>query len=213
MNKLSLADIQAHPEWVIIDTRDADDFVNGFLRQSLFLANDEHFEDLLNLFADPASTIVLIGYEGLLPQMATKLATAGYNNLQGYLPLDYEAWQQQRGMWDMVITVDAYELAIDLPNDDSLVPIDVRSAIEYALQHLEGSQNLPLTDFADMAQIASLPETANIYLFCSNGNRSATACSILRQQGLSNIRWIAGGLVDMTQQQGLPMSRSKRDLN
>ena len=73
--------------------------------------------------------------------------------------------------------------------------VDVRSPMEFNMEHVEGATNIPLDqvqfrldEFKSMSQ--------PIVLYCRSGARSGMAASILKQAGLSEV-YNAGGLDDI----------------
>jgi len=212
MKKVTKEDLAQVSDAIFLDVRDAASFVGGYYAESIYLADDEYFTQLLSLFVAKDSPLVIIAEASVSEKIERTLEEQGYDVL-GYLPYEGSATVLPDHDTEMIIDVDSYELAIDLPNDDNLLAVDVRSLAEFDQEHLDNARHLPLIDLTDVALVASLPEEANIYVYCSNGNRSATACSLLRIQGLYNIRWIAGGMQNMKQQAGLPITKSKAKLN
>jgi hydroxyacylglutathione hydrolase len=93
----------------------------------------------------------------------------------------------------MVIDVEADELAMDIPFDSNLVVVDVRKETEYADGHLREALNMPLVTLADPGSMADLDDNHNIYVHCAGGYRSVVACSLLKRQGIHNLRNIVGG--------------------
>lgn len=80
------------------------------------------------------------------------------------------------------------------PEDLQLV--DVREPEEVAIAHLEGFDNLPLSQFADWASLIQTrfdPQTETLVI-CHHGIRSAQMCQWLSTQGFTNIKNIAGGI-------------------
>ncbi len=213
MKEITWQYLKDKSDTVLLDTRSADLFVSGFIKGSIALPFDEYFGEGIKTFISPQQNLAIVAQEGLRSQIADQLQEAGYNNLIGFLPAAFGQWQAEKVPVDMVIDVDPYEFAIDLPNDDNLVALDVRTTAEFAQQHVDGSQNIALQLFADLAQVANLPERANIYVFCNNGSRSATACSILRKHGFINLRWVAGGFDEMKLQEGVPVTGMQKNLN
>jgi len=66
--------------------------------------------------------------------------------------------------------------------------IDVRTAAEYAVGHIEGAVNIPLDEIG--ARIRMLPdvdEDSPILLYCRVGARSAVAQAILEEQGYTRV--------------------------
>ena len=104
----------------------------------------------------------------------------------------------------MLINVDPDELIMDLPFDENLVVLDVRKETEFDAGHVDNAENLPLEKLKDPGSMAMIEETDNIYVHCAGGYRSTIACSLLKRQGIHNIRNVAGGwkaISDLLQQQ------------
>jgi phage shock protein E len=75
------------------------------------------------------------------------------------------------------------------------VIIDVRSPSEYISGHLKGSQNIPLeTVKHKMEKIKKLNKP--IITCCASGMRSASAASILKQEGIEAINGGSWNKVD-----------------
>ena len=91
----------------------------------------------------------------------------------------------------MIINVEADELAMDIPYDPHLQVVDVRKEIEFADSHVKNAVNMPLADMTDVALIAAFEDDQNLYLHCGGGYRSVIACSLLKKQGLHNVRNIS----------------------
>lgn len=93
----------------------------------------------------------------------------------------------------MIIDVEADELAMDMPFDDQLVIVDVRKVPEYADGHIKEALNIPLDELADPGSMANLEENHNIYVHCAGGYRSVIAASLMKRQGIHNLRNVVGG--------------------
>jgi rhodanese-related sulfurtransferase len=70
--------------------------------------------------------------------------------------------------------------------------IDVRSESEFNAYRIEGSRNIPITEFD--AAIQTLDKTRPVYLVCEVGLRSTTAAEKLSEAGFPDVRHIEGGL-------------------
>jgi len=64
--------------------------------------------------------------------------------------------------------------------------IDVRTKEEYRTGHINGSANIPLQVLTP-ASVAHLAKDRPIITCCASGMRSASAQSMLRSQGFSNV--------------------------
>ncbi|HEX5024497.1 MAG TPA: rhodanese-like domain-containing protein [Agriterribacter sp.] len=114
---------------------------------------------------------------------------------------------------DLIIDVDAGELAMDLPFDENLVVVDVRRPVEFAEGHVANALNIPLIDIADPGNLADLEERHNLYLHSADGYRSVIAASLLKQQGYSNLRNITDGWNSIKHTKGITIEKDAAALN
>jgi rhodanese-related sulfurtransferase len=122
-----------------------------------------------------------------------RLARVGFDKMTGYLNGGFEAWKNAGEPIDMIVNVDADELAMDIPFDDNLVVVDVRKETEFANGHLKDAVNLPLDGLKDPGSMADLDDAQNIYVHCQGGYRSVIAASLIKKEGFHNIRNVTGG--------------------
>lgn len=78
-----------------------------------------------------------------------------------------------------------------LYQNSSLSVLDVREAEEFETLHLEGAQNLPLSQLADIYD--QLDKDLLYYVICKSGMRSARACQFLAEKGYDVIN-VQGGM-------------------
>jgi rhodanese-related sulfurtransferase len=142
-----------------------------------------------------------------------RLARVGFDHVAGYLKGGYEAWVAAGEERDLIITVEADELAMDLPHDNNLVIVDVRKPAEYADGHIEGAMNITLSDMTDPGNLADFDDNHNLYVHCQGGYRSIIACSIMKREGIHNLRNVEGGFNAMKAQKGLKVVKEKNVLN
>ena len=69
--------------------------------------------------------------------------------------------------------------------------VDVREVEEFETLHLEGAQNLPLSQLTDIYD--QLDKDLLHYVICKSGMRSARACQFLAEQGYDVIN-VQGGM-------------------
>ena len=81
----------------------------------------------------------------------------------------------------------------DVVNGGQLV--DVRTAKEYAVSHIEKAINLPLQDIQSN-KFPAVSKDKPIYLYCRTGNRSSQATKLLKSAGFTNIIDL-GGMSDV----------------
>jgi phage shock protein E len=81
--------------------------------------------------------------------------------------------------------------------------IDVRTPAETSAGHLEGATLFDIHDGAFMANLATLDKSANYYVYCRSGNRSAQAIEIMKQEGFTGELHNGGSLADAAAETGL----------
>ena len=101
----------------------------------------------------------------------------------------------------------------EIPFDENLVVLDVRRPAEYADGHVRDALNIPLNDMIDPAALAKLEEEQNIYVHCAGGYRSVIAASILKKQGIHNIRNVLGGWSKIKELEKVDVVKEKSVLN
>jgi rhodanese-related sulfurtransferase len=113
----------------------------------------------------------------------------------------------------MIIDVLPDELAMDIPFDENLIVVDVRRETEFADGHIKDAVNIPLHSLADPVSMANLEERFNVYIHCGGGYRSIIAASLLKRQGIHNIRNVTGGWKMIKEQKGIEIVKDKSVLN
>ena len=137
--------------------------------------------------------MILVVEKGKEKETIVRLARVGFEKIVGYLEGGYAAWTDAKQRFDMIINIEADELAMDIPFDDHLVIVDVRKEAEFADGHLKQAINIPLIDLVDPASMTNLDDEQNIYVHCAGGYRSVIALSLMKRQGIHNLRNIEGG--------------------
>ncbi|TDW99516.1 MBL fold metallo-hydrolase [Dinghuibacter silviterrae] len=216
LQPLSIAEFKkesTRPGAVILDTRKAPVFTDGFVPGSINIGLEGRFAEWAgNLlgFTDP---IVLVTDEGMEEESILRLARVGFENVSGYLQGGFDAWKAAGQPIDMIINVTPYELALDIPFDENLVVVDVRKEIEFGGGHVKGAENIPLETLSDPGSMAYLEENQNIYVHCAGGYRSVIACSLLKRQGLHNLRNVTGGWTAIQAEGSIPVVKESAVLN
>ena len=70
--------------------------------------------------------------------------------------------------------------------------VDVRTADEYALGHIDGALNIPLDDLRE--RIGEIPSDRPVYVYCGVGLRGYLASNILKENGYGDVRNLIGGI-------------------
>lgn len=70
--------------------------------------------------------------------------------------------------------------------------VDVRTADEYALGHIDGALNISLDDLRE--RIGEIPSDRPVYVYCGVGLRGYLASNILKENGYGDVRNLIGGI-------------------
>ena len=177
-------------EAVMLDTRDADIFRQGFIPNSINIGIDGNFAPWVGaLIPDIKQEILLICDEGREQEVITRMARVGYDFAIGFLQGGFNAWKEAGKEIDTVNRISAEELEASHNND--MLIIDIRNKGEYNAEHLENAINIPL-DYIN-EHLAEFPKDKAFTIHCAGGYRSMIAASILKSRGWDNFREVAGG--------------------
>jgi glyoxylase-like metal-dependent hydrolase (beta-lactamase superfamily II)/rhodanese-related sulfurtransferase len=177
----------------ILDTRVNSIFTQGFVPGSISIGLDGRFAEWAGSLLSFNETILLVTEPGKEKEALTRLARVGFSKFGGFLQGGFEAWQAAGEKTDLIIDIEADELAMDLPFDERLVLVDVRKETEYADGHVKQAINIPLDKLTDPGSMADFDDQQNIYLHCQSGYRSIIAASLIKRQGIHNLRNVTGG--------------------
>ena len=198
---------------LVVDTRPAAIFTEGFVPGSIFIGLEGRFAEWAGNLLPFNKTLLLITEKGKEEETVIRLARVGFATIEGYLKGGFDAWQKAGENVDMIISVEADELAMDIPFDPYLQVVDVRKEIEFADGHVKTAINMPLADMTDVAMIAGFEENQNLYIHCGGGYRSVIACSLLKKQGLHNLRNVAGGWAKIKEEKSIKIEKDASVLN
>ena len=198
---------------VLLDTRGTAEFMQGFVPGSIFIGLEGRFAEWAGSVLPFDKPIVLITPEGMEKETITRLSRVGFDKMAGYLEGGFDTWKNAGEKIDLVINVEADELMMDLPHDPNLVVVDVRRETEFADGHLPDAINLPLTDMTDIAELAQFEDNQNLYVHCAGGYRSVIAASLLKRQGLHNLRNVEGGWAKIKEQENVKIVKEPSVLN
>ena len=180
-------------EIILLDTRTASEFTEGFVPDSIFIGLDGRYAEWAGSLLPFNKTLLIIAGPGKEKESIVRLTRVGFSKFAGYLDGGFEAWKNSGERIDMIIGVEPDELAMDIPYDDKLVVIDVRREAEYADGHVVNAVNIPLNTFTDPASMADIEDNQNVYVHCASGYRSVVAASLLKRQGIHNLYNVLGG--------------------
>lgn len=194
--------------WVI-DTRDKEEFTKGLIPGSLFIGLNGRFAEWAGSIIPFDKQLLLITEPGMEEEAMIRLARVGFDKMSGYLEGGFPAWQNAGLPTDLIIDIEADELAMDIPFDEQLLVMDVRKPAEFDAGHVAEAINLPLSTLLDPLTLAPIEDNDNIYIHCQSGYRSVIAASILKMQGFHNLRNLLGGYKAIEAEERIPLAITK----
>jgi len=166
---------------LILDTRNANDFANGFIPNSINIGIDGSFAMWVGeMISDINQAILLVTEHGREEECMIRLSRVGYDNTIGYLEGGFASWKQAEKEMDSLKRITGQELEEMLSTID-LSLFDVRKKSEFDSEHLLNSTNIPLNQLN--AKLDSFPKEKLFVIYCAGGYRSMIAASILKQRG------------------------------
>ncbi len=170
---------------IILDTRDAQVFAQGFVPNSINIGINGQFAPWVGaLIPDIKQEILLVTDDGREEEVITRLARVGYDFTIGFLKGGFNAWKEAGKETDQIRSVSPDELA-DKLNTESVNILDVRKNSEYLSEHIVDAENAPL-DFVNDS-MAKIDKNKTYYVHCAGGYRSMIFVSILRARGYDNL--------------------------
>jgi len=180
-------------EPIILDTRNATLFTQGFIPGAISIGLEGRFAEFAGSILPFDKAILLVCEPGTEKESIVRLARVGFENMIGHLAGGFDAWAKAGEPIDLIIDVEADELAMDLPFDPNMVIVDVRKTSEFDKGHIKEALTIPLDELTDPASMANFDDNQNIYIHCAGGYRSVIASSLIKRQGIHNIRNVVGG--------------------
>lgn len=198
---------------LVLDTRHASVFTQGFIPGSLFIGLEGRFAEWAGSLIPFDKPVILVTEKGKEEESVVRLTRVGFDKLQGYLEGGFEAWAAANETIDLIIDVEADELAMDIPHDPNLVVVDVRREGEYADGHIVDAQNIPLSTMTDVLTVSGFEDHQNLYVHCAGGYRSVIAASIMKKEGIHNLRNVVGGWNKIKEQEKIKVVKDSSVLN
>ena len=198
---------------VLVDARMPEEWIQGHIPNSLNITPATVKYAVAMGMIQKSSSLVFVLDPTIEKETIAYFNEAGFDNIKGYLAGGFSSWENAGYKKDMLIEVEADELAMDIPHDPNLVVVDVRRETEYADGHLKDAQNLPLHEMTDVAHITQFDDSQNLYIHCAGGYRSVIAASILKKEGIHNLRNVLGGWAKIKEEKKLKIEKDVSVLN
>lgn len=179
---------------LILDTRNASVFAQGFIPGSLNVGLDGSFANWVGeMISDINQKIVLVTDEGKEEESIVRLSRVGYDNTIGYLQGGFEAWKNAGKEIETAERISAEKLK-EIYNEN-LIIFDVRKNSEFESEHVAGAINISLNKIN--FHLDSFPKDKPFIIYCAGGYRSMIAASILKQKGFKDFADVTGGFIEI----------------
>ncbi|HMI78817.1 MAG TPA: MBL fold metallo-hydrolase, partial [Ferruginibacter sp.] len=198
---------------IVLDTRHANVFTKGFIPGSIFIGLEGRFAEWAGSMLPFDKPIILVTDPGKEEETVVRLSRVGFDKMQGYLEGGFDTWVNAGEKIDIIIDVESDELAMDKPHDPNLVVVDVRRETEFADGHIKDAKNLPLNEMTDVLNLAQFEDDQNLYVHCAGGYRSVIASSILKREGIHNLRNVLGGWGKIKNEKTIKIEKEASVLN
>ncbi|MEL6720386.1 MAG: MBL fold metallo-hydrolase [Bacteroidota bacterium] len=181
---------------LILDVRSKEEFVKGFIPNSIFIGLDGSFAPWVGaLIPDLKQEILIVAPVGRAEETVKRLARVGYDHAIGYLEGGFETWKTYDGEVDRIETIDASTFEEVYHQNNNLQILDVRKPGEWESEHIEQSQNFPL-DFINK-QMSEVNRNTTYHMHCRSGYRSTVAASIMKARGFERLINVQGKFDDI----------------
>jgi len=182
---------------LMLDTRDASDFANGFIPNSINIGLNGNFAQWVGeMIPDVKQEILLITYPGKEEEAITRLSRVGYDFALGYLKNGFDTWKRSGKTIDTISRING-ETYADQYKAQNPITIDVRKKSEFDSEHVIGAINVPLNQINQ--HLATFPKDQPFVVHCAGGYRSMIAASILKQRGWDDFVDVSGGFKEMAE--------------
>lgn len=182
-----------NPAIVLVDTRLPEQWMDGHIPNSLHITPATVKFAIAMGVIEKNTPMVFVLDEKIEKETLAYFKEAGFTDIKGNLKGGFTTWKHHNQVIDMLIQVEPDELAMDIPFDEFLMPLDIREEPAFNASHIKNSVSLPLSEFMDPGSMSELDEHFNIYIISEDGSSNTLAASILKKQGIHNIRVVMDG--------------------
>jgi hydroxyacylglutathione hydrolase len=189
---LSLEEFEALTKQLhtIIDLRDPDLFATAFIPGSINLMLNDKFVERAGHFFQKDQAIIIVADDNKEEQSIEQLKKLKYTNIKGYLQNGISTWLLKEKPIDLVIAIDAEELALEIKYGD-LVYFDIRSKEDFKASHIKTSTNHTVEELVADTDLIDDMKTTCIY--SDDGCFSMALISYLKTHKKHNFYHITGG--------------------
>jgi hydroxyacylglutathione hydrolase len=187
----------------LLDTRESAAFAAAHLAGSINIGLIGQYATWAGTVLSRDAPIVLVADPGTEMESALRLGRIGFDHVVGYLSGGLASASAGTARIETRERVGADVAASRLASAAPPVLLDVRTAVERAQKHIEGSTHIPLNHLAD--RLSEIPSGRAVLLHCAGGYRSSIGASLLQREGFTDVSELAGGIAAW-ETAGLPIT-------
>jgi len=171
---------------LLVDTRPRETFVQSHPQGAIHIPDDASFSNWSAWFIPIDARVVLIAEPERVEHLVRGLVHVGIDSIVGFVPREAVRELPQAALKQ----VDVRSAQKDLESAQA-VALDVRSAAEFAADHIPGALHISAGRL--LRDAPRLPRDRPIIVCCAQGERSVAAVSALQALGFGNARNLEGG--------------------
>lgn len=176
----------------VIDARSKMEFAKGFLPGTISIQGNNSFATWAGWVLDYNEPFIIIADESQKEDLTRKLMRIGLDKIYGFYADIQDLGIQLQS--SETVNLDEFK---SLLNNDHYQIVDVRGTSEYEAGHVPGATHVFIgTIEKHLDQIDKNKETI---LYCLSGDRASIACSLLKNNGFTNVRTYQGGWSEWSQ--------------
>jgi hydroxyacylglutathione hydrolase len=169
--------VHANDKGVILDTREAKDFMEGHLPGSLSSPFNKQFNTIAGSYIEEDQHIYLLIEEEKVDEAIRDLIRVGLDFVPAYItPADLTNYKGDLSQIE-TLTFDQVDSHIEIGKK----VLDVRKATEYKERHIQGATNVAHTRL--LPRLEEVPTDKPLVVHCAAGSRSAVATGYLAHKG------------------------------
>ena len=192
--------------YTIVDARKPEIFVDGFIEDSVSIPFNDNFINSMQELVSADMKVLVVADEDDIVALVKAVKGSGVSNVDGYLAGGYNSWANDGNKFDMLISIDAGEFAIDYQFDEFYL-VDVRDKDDFEKGHVEDAENIALIDLEPL--LIEMETQDMYYLYGETAESAITAASLLKKNGFQRVRPVAAGY-DTFKEAGIPMFVPKK---
>ncbi len=190
--KLSIAKFKEaiNKNYKIIDTRNNKIFANEYIVGTINIQDKNSFSNWAGWILSYDEPFVIIASDDRIEAINKKLIRIGFNNIFGYVD-NIELLKENGVKTSSINLISTEEMKEKILHS---YVIDVRNKSEYAEGFIPGAENIFVGYISD--NLEQISKDKDIFIYCTSGERSSIASSILKANGFNKIFNYTPGIIE-----------------